>query len=154
MSITIRAATEADQPTITTIIRAAHINPLGLEWQRFLVAEDGGQIVGTGQIKPHRDGSHELASIAVIPERQGEGIASQIITTLLTDQSGTLYLMCQQSLEPFYQRFGFSPITSDQMPTYFRRITKLAGVLSPVSQAVRGEGLNISVMKRELDSRG
>ncbi|MFN8420230.1 MAG: GNAT family N-acetyltransferase [Anaerolineae bacterium] len=150
MNVIIRTATEADQPTITSIIRAAHINPMDLKWQHFVVAEDAGQIVGTGQIKTHRDGSHELASIAVIPERQGEGVASQIITTLLADQSGTLYLMCQRSLEPFYQRFGFSPVTSDQMPPYFRRITKLAGVLSPVSQAVRGEGLNISVMKRKL----
>lgn len=74
MQITIRPAVEADQPVIRAIIRAAFINRTGLDWRRFLLAEDQGRIVGVGQVKPHADGSRELASLAVysrIPGTKG-----------------------------------------------------------------------------------
>ena len=58
----IRPATEHDDAAIKAVIRAARINPNDLEWQRFLVVEDAGRIVGTGQIKPHADGTRELSS--------------------------------------------------------------------------------------------
>jgi N-acetylglutamate synthase-like GNAT family acetyltransferase len=130
----IRSATEADQPTIRAIVRAANINPMGLHWQHFLVAEhpeSPGKILGIGQIKSHGDGSRELASIAVIPEQQRQGIASQIIHALLakeTPESGPLHLMCQQHMENYYTRFGFQAISRDEMPRYFRRISRIAGV--------------------------
>ncbi|MFN8386101.1 MAG: hypothetical protein U0X92_06720 [Anaerolineales bacterium] len=37
------------------MIRLVGINPMDLDWKRFVVAvNDEEQIVGTGQIKPHR----------------------------------------------------------------------------------------------------
>jgi N-acetylglutamate synthase-like GNAT family acetyltransferase len=150
----IRPATEGDQPTIRAIVRAANINPIGLHWQRFLVAEhpdSPGKIIGIGQIKSHRDGSRELASIAVIPEWQNQGIASQIINTLLvkeTSESGPLHLMCQQHMASFYTRFGFRQITRDEMPPYFRRMARIAGVFAPfVSSDSR-----LAVMRREAST--
>lgn len=128
----LRPATAADQPTITAIIHAANINPLGLNWERFLLAEVDGQIVGTGQIKPHGDGSLELASIAVIPTWQGEGIGSLIIHTLIDQHTQSsnapLYLTCEGRLESYYDRFGFRRIGRAEMPPYFRRIARIAGI--------------------------
>src|SRR5690348_16699724 len=94
MGVGIREATEADQATIRAIIREAQLNPMNLDWPRFLVAEDGGQVVGIGQVKPHSDGSRELASIAVIPSRQRGGIGRQLIRALLAREAGPLYLVC------------------------------------------------------------
>ena len=71
MSYQIRPATQADQPAITAMVRAAGINPLSLHWPRFRVAEDAGRVVGVAQIKIHGDASRELASLAVAPDRQG-----------------------------------------------------------------------------------
>ncbi|MBL8046163.1 MAG: hypothetical protein JNL09_06465, partial [Anaerolineales bacterium] len=51
-----RPATAADMPAIRAIIREAEINPLGLKWQNFLVAEEADAVVATGQIKAHGDG--------------------------------------------------------------------------------------------------
>ena len=48
------------------------------QWPNFVVAEDGGTIVGIGQVKTHGDGSRELASIAVIPARQSQGIGGRL----------------------------------------------------------------------------
>ncbi len=87
-------------------------------------------MVGIGQIKPHRDGSRELASIAVIPERRGQGIASAIIRALLEKERGEVYLLCRNELEAFYARFGFRKIRRDEMTPYFRRITRMLDFLA------------------------
>src|SRR5215831_11160133 len=118
----IRPATQADQAEITGIVRSSNINPFSLRWPRFLVAEEQGRIVGVGQVKQHGDGSRELASIAVIPEYRGKGIATALINALLAREPDVLYLTCRRPMEPFYNRFGFVAVGRDEMSPYFRRI--------------------------------
>jgi len=74
--VILRPARVDDRAAIRRIIYEARINPTSLDWRRFVVAEEDGQVVATGQIKPHRDGSRELASIATRPAYQQRGIAS------------------------------------------------------------------------------
>lgn len=146
----IRPATRDDQPAITAIVRAAGINPFSLHWPRFLVAEDSGtrQIIGVAQIKPHRDGSRELASLAVVADRQGEGIGGALIQALLAAEQGPLHLMCRDALEGYYARFGFHKLNPAKMPPYFRRMTRVAGIFFAVA-ACFGETRRIVVMRRE-----
>jgi N-acetylglutamate synthase-like GNAT family acetyltransferase len=148
MSHLIRRAAKADQPAITAIVRAAGINPFSLHWVRFLVAEEGGQIVGVAQIKPHGDGSRELASLAVIPGRRGQGIGGALIEAFLAGERGTLYLMCRDQLEGYYERFGFRRLTPVEMPPYFRRVARVAGVFSFLSRLSRNPRHGI-IMRRE-----
>ena len=147
--IVLRPATAADQARIVAHIRAAQINPLALNWQHFTLAVDqaSGALVGTGQIKTHFDGSRELASLAVAPEWQGQGVARRLIEHLLRENPGTLYLTCRSTLEPLYARFGFSPIGPDEMTPYFRRLFKVVRVLRPLIR--RGGRVTLSVMKRD-----
>lgn len=121
--ITIRPATQADQATIKALIKEVGINPLGLKWQRFLVAQDeAGRFIGCGQVKPHRDGSLELASIAVKREGRKQGVAAQIIETLQKEYGRPLWLTCVSDLVPFYEQFGFVEVAElKEMPAYFRR---------------------------------
>lgn len=124
-------ATLEHSSQIRDLIRASGINPTDLDWQRFLVAlAPDGEFIGCGQIKPHADGTLEMASIAVAPAWRGRGVARAIIEALLASQSGDLYLMCQSSLGPLYEKFGFLAIAESEMPTYFRRVSKLAGVVA------------------------
>lgn len=105
---------------------------MDLDWRRFIVAVDAqAQVIATGQIKPHgRKGDiHELASIAVLPEYRGQGLARAIIEYLLKDSPRPLYLTCISSLESLYQKFGFVSIPYEEMPRYFQRISKLAGLV-------------------------
>ncbi|MEX2161601.1 MAG: GNAT family N-acetyltransferase [Anaerolineales bacterium] len=133
---------------IRRLVHAAGINPTGLDWHRFLVAiAPVGELVGCGQVKPHADGSTELASIAVKPAWQGRGVARAVIHALLDSHPGELYLMCQSSLGPLYEKFGFRTISQAQMPTYFRRVSKLAGVLHNLNKA----GEHLLVMRRAAD---
>ncbi|MCX6066239.1 MAG: GNAT family N-acetyltransferase [Chloroflexi bacterium] len=127
----LRPALEADFPAIQVLIRAAGINPTGLNWQRFTVAETSdGQFAGCGQLKPHSDGSLELASLAVIPSQRGKGLARLLIHQLAATAPRPLYLTCRSQLGPFYEKFGFRPVSGDELPKYFRRISRLAGLIN------------------------
>jgi amino-acid N-acetyltransferase len=127
---TLRPAHETESAAIKDLIHEVGINPMGLDWKRFVVAVDANdQIIATGQIKPHGRDLHELASIAVRPEYREQGVARAIIKHLLKDSPRPLYLTCVSSLEPLYQRFGFVSISYEEMPRYFQRLSKLAGLV-------------------------
>jgi N-acetylglutamate synthase-like GNAT family acetyltransferase len=149
MFFRIRPATQADQPAITAMVRAAGINPLSLHWPRFRVAEDAGRVVGVAQIKVHGDASRELASLAVAPDRQGEGIGGALIRHLLDQPEGQppLFLMCRHELEGYYGRFGFRRVERGEMPSYFRRMTRVAAVFMAIA-VLFGEQRHVIVMRR------
>jgi amino-acid N-acetyltransferase len=141
----IRPAVANDASRIRELVQAARINPLGLDWQRFTVAVDpDGEIIGCGQIKSHRDGSHELASLVVDPAYRGQGIARTLIEHLTEIHQGDLYLTCRASLGNFYQRFGFEPIPEPEMPTFFRRISRLTSLI----EFLQREGESLLVMRK------
>ncbi len=128
--IKLRSAVEVDFPAIRGVIRQSGINPTGLAWHRFLVAESpAGEFIGCGQLKPHSDGSLELASLAVVPAWRGQGVARLIIQALLAKAPRPLYLTCRGSLGPFYEKFGFRRLKQDEMPPYFRRLSRLAEIV-------------------------
>jgi len=115
---------------------------MGLDWKRFIVAvNDRDEMVGCGQLKPHGAQADilELASLAVYPEYRGQGVARAIIEYLLAESPRPLYLMCASPLGPLYEKFGFCRIRYEEMPRYFQRISKLAGLLNSLSR--REEGL-------------
>ncbi len=134
-NLTIRNARIQDAATIKRVVRSAHINPMDLDWPPFVIAECDGRIVGVGQIKSHGDGSRELASIAVIPEFQKQGIASAVIRTLLPRESGPLYLTCRSALETFYIQFGFQSIGPSEMPPSLRRRYNLVQLFIKLSRS-------------------
>ncbi len=133
--IRIRPARETEAAQIRDLIYLVGINPMGLDWKRFVVAvNDGDEMIGCGQLKPHGQEVLELASIAVYPEHQGKGVARAIIEHLLKESPRPLYLMCQSSLGPFYEKFGFHGISYEEMPRYFQRMSKLAGLVTTLAQ--------------------
>jgi N-acetylglutamate synthase-like GNAT family acetyltransferase len=145
MNYSIRPALREDATAIRALVRAAFINPLGIHWPRFMIAVDEeNRLVGCGQVKVHRDGSRELASIAVAPAWRKQGVASALIERLLAEHAPPLYLTCRPQLGSFYERFGFQVITPDQMPAYFRRVHGLVNWLNRISNRKRG----LLVMRR------
>ena len=143
MPLTIRPATQADQETIRRLIKEAGINRMNLKWPNFVVAEDGGAIAGIGQVKTHGDGTRELASIAVIPARQSQGIGGAIIKALLVREQGVVHLTCRRQLQGYYERFGFRRLEPAEFPPYFKRLLPIINVVA------RLFGTQILVMRRE-----
>ena len=144
MKYTLRPARETDDAAIKGLIHSSGINPMGLDWRRFIVAvDDRDQVIATGQIKLHGKDVLELASIAVVPEYQGQGLARAIIEHLLKDSPRPLYLTCISSLGPLYEKFGFKAVDYADMPRYFQRISKLAGLVFLLAN----QGEHLLVMK-------
>jgi N-acetylglutamate synthase-like GNAT family acetyltransferase len=143
----IRKANEDDAQSIHTLVREAGINPLGLKWERFMVAVDpSDHVVGCGQLKPHRDGSLELASLAVRESWQGRGMGRALVEALIGDVETELWLMCRSSLTPLYEKFGFSEVGMDEkQPVYFRRVRRLASVFHMLAKT--GEYLAVMVRR-------
>ena len=130
---------------IRKLVWVSGINPTGLNWTRFLVAlTPVGELIGCGQLKPHADGTMELASLAVEPTWRGRGVGRALIENLLATYTGDLYLICQSNLGPLYEKFGFHTLGEGELPTYFRRVSKLAGVLENLRKA----GERLLIMQR------
>jgi len=133
VELSIRPANAGDAAAIRRLIHTVGINPLGLDWRRFRVVEaPSGEMLGCGQVKPHADGSRELASIAVWPQYRGMGVARAVIEQLLSENQPPLYLTCRSSLRPLYEKFGFQVLPVEAMPPYFRRVTRLFRLLRRV----------------------
>jgi N-acetylglutamate synthase-like GNAT family acetyltransferase len=142
--VTIRPATEADQPTIRRMVREAGINPMNLRWPNFLVAEESGAVVGIGQVKTHGDGSRELASMVVVPGRRGQGIGAALIERLIALHPDTaLHLTCRKDLVGYYERFGFRRVPVSEWTPFIRRSIPVINLF------VRLFGAEIVVMRRD-----
>lgn len=132
---TLRPAKESESARIRELINLVGINPMGLDWKRFVVAVDAQDVmIGCGQLKPHGTDILELASIAVYPEYRGQGVARAIIEYLLKESPRPLYLMCESSNGSLYEKFGFRVLTYEEMPRYFQRMSKLAGLVTTLAQ--------------------
>ena len=70
----LRQATASDAAAIRRLTLQVRNNPAGLDWRRFVLAVTPEEaLIGCGQVKPHGDGTQELASIAVVPSWRGRG---------------------------------------------------------------------------------
>jgi N-acetylglutamate synthase-like GNAT family acetyltransferase len=135
MTYTIRPARETESAQIKALIHLVGINPMDLDWKRFIVAvNDQDEMIGCGQLKPHGTDVLELASLAVYPEHQGQGVGRALIESLLKGSPRPLYLMCESSVGRLYEKFGFREIPYEEMPRYFQRISKLAGLVTTLAR--------------------
>lgn len=134
----LRAATPEDMAAIKRMVRAARLNPMGIDWPRFTVAvAASGKVLGCVQVKPHRDGSQELASLVVRPPWRGQGIGAALVRHAQQSAGPPLWLMCRAALMPFYRQFGFVQVQdAGRMAPYYRRVFRLVRLLQPLVSAV------------------
>jgi N-acetylglutamate synthase-like GNAT family acetyltransferase len=124
--IILRPAAAADAAYIRSLIHRVGINPMDLNWRHFTIAvTPTGEFMGCGQLKPHRDGSLELASLAVDERFRGQGAARVLIEHLIAKAPRPLYLMCRPELQSLYEKFGFKVAEPGSMPPYFQRVARL-----------------------------
>ena len=122
----IRKAVRADALAIRRLIWRVRINPLGLNWRRFIVAVDlKGKVIACAQLKPHKGGAIELASVAVYEPHRSQGIAGTLIRHLLKKQRNHVYLTCRENLTGYYQCFGFTVVNEEaKLPPYFDKVRR------------------------------
>lgn len=147
----LRTADSDDQKAIRALVRSVGINPMGLNWPRFLVAVDSqDRIFGCAQVKEHADGLRELASVAVRPAWRGRGVATALIRRLMEENDPPLWLTCRSSLIPFYRLFDFAEIEDNtSLPRRLRRVRRLMNGVFHLLPS--GEYLAVMVWGRDTE---
>jgi N-acetylglutamate synthase-like GNAT family acetyltransferase len=113
-----------------------------------LVAELEGRIVGVGQVRPHLDGSRELASLAVAPDVRRRGIGSQLVKALLAREHGPLHLFCRRGLRGYYRRFGFEVVQAEALGWELRLLHQLSQAALHLLARLGGPRWSILAMAR------
>ncbi len=121
---TIRSATQADAETIKQIVRANPLDPNAIDWHYFLVLEvmESGQpkIASIGMAHP-ADDVMEIDSVATLPPYRKRGYAAAIVHALIERHPEPLYLLAEDQLTHYYQKFGFREMTDDAPPTMIQQ---------------------------------
>jgi amino-acid N-acetyltransferase len=148
MTFTIRLAEAIDQPTIEAMVHTASINPRNLHWQRFMVAEQDGRIVGIGQVREYSKGTREVASGVVLPEYQGQGISIAILNALIAQETVPLYMLCHIRWSTKYAPFGFARVPGLTLPADLRREYALGRLITTLMSVRRREHIRIVPLMR------
>ena len=146
---TIRAARAGDQASITALVRGARLNPRDLAWQRFLVADDGGRVVGCVQVRVHGRGTREVASVVVAPSHRAAGLGTRLVEAVLAREAGALYLFTQTATVAYFERFGFRPVGSEPVPADLRSAQRMTRLVVPFASLVARRRVRIELMVRQ-----
>ena len=146
----LRAAGADDQGRIRALVRGARLNPADLDWRRFTVVEDGGVVVGVGQVRVHGDGSREIASLVVAPEHRGRGVAVELVDALVASSPGPLYVLLDRAALPSWaRRWGFRPVRPAALPRPVRRELRVGRVVAGVLGLRHGRRIRIVAARRD-----
>ena len=113
---TVRNAVAEDQVAIATLVRSEHLNPLDLDWRRFVVATDGTGLLGAVQLRMHSDESRELGSLVVRRDSRGRGVAARLIEALLARAKTRVLMITGAAFARHYERWGFRRIAPASTP--------------------------------------
>jgi amino-acid N-acetyltransferase len=113
MGVEVRTARAEDEGAILALVRSERMNPTGLDWRRFHVACDDGEVVGTVQLRPV---GPELASLVVRGDRRGRGLAGSLIESRLGGVAGPVFLVAPRVVAGLYLRHGFEPRWPHEVP--------------------------------------
>ncbi len=82
--------------------------------QEFVVAEDGGRVVGCGALHVMWEDLAEVRTLAVDPALSGRGIGGRLLDTLLVRarEVGVQRVFCLTFAVSFFERHGFEEIDS------------------------------------------
>ncbi len=112
----IEAAKAADLPEIDELIAAVDGDRVDLASDQFVVAKsEDARILGCGRLRSYPDFC-EIASMAVADDVRAKGIGRAIVSRLLEQYSGTIYLICEDEVVEFFRRFDFRVLPKSEMP--------------------------------------
>jgi N-acetylglutamate synthase-like GNAT family acetyltransferase len=132
------------------MVRRARLNPVGLNWERFVIAERDSRTVGVAQLRRHSDGATELASLVVEPDERRHGIAMQMVDALLADVAAPVYTMIDRRFVEHFARWGFAPVDPSQLPPSVSRGFRIGRVVTAVGSVLRRQRIRIVPLLRRV----
>lgn len=131
----LRPACARDIWAIRKLVLSAKLDPTQLRWSQFWVIECEGQIVACGQLRCFA-GAQELGSVVVAPGWRDRGLGTYLVKHLIQEATQSLYLECLGSrLAQFYSRFGFVPVSWQELPRPLKwkfGLSKLVSKVLPI----------------------
>jgi N-acetylglutamate synthase-like GNAT family acetyltransferase len=146
--IAVRRATAEDQAFITGLVRRARLNPSGVAWPGFVVAERDGRPVGVAQLRRHSDGAVELASLVVEPVERGTGVAAAMVDALLDAETGPVHTVVDRRFADHFARWGFAPVAPAELPRSIRRTLRIGRVVTRLATALRRQRIRLVPLAR------
>lgn len=141
MTAAIRVATPGDFAGVVRLLEAAGLPTAGLRpsLPDFLVAEEGGRIVGAIGLEVY--GDHGLLRSAVVhADKRNSGLGSELVEGLLrrAETRGTreIYLLTTTA-ERFFPRFGFAAIDRGEVATPVRASEEFRGACPDTAVVMR-----------------
>ena len=153
VTISVRRATAGDQEEITRLVRAARLNPAGLAWPAFVVAEDDGRLVGAAQLRRHPDAAVELASLVVDGPARGAGVATSMVDVLLETETAPVCTIIDRRFTGHFARWGFAPVTPDKLPRSIRRTLRIGRIITGVATTLRRPRIRLVPLARPAAPR-
>jgi amino-acid N-acetyltransferase len=148
-TVSIRPAAARDQPHILALARGERLKPTGLDWPRFVVADDEGKIVGAVQLRSHPDGSKELGSLVVAPAFRGRGVAARLIEKRLAGATGRVLIITAAIHADYYRRWGFRRIKPGDAPPFVCMNYWMGYLGGGLLSKLRGRAVNhLAVLER------
>ena len=133
----IQPATAEDLETIRQLLRIVelpHDDLTPAHLSHFLVARDGGDVLGTVGLEPVGDGAL-LRSLAVAPAHRDEGIGGRLVDAIERRarqwEVQTLYLLTTTAAD-YFRRRGYQTMDRDALPEAVQQ-TEEAAQLCPAS---------------------
>ena len=139
--VAVREAAPADLPAVRRLVTTAGLPLDGLaDAALVLVAEEDGVVVGTVALERHGSGGGTaflLRSAAVDPARRGAGVGSALTIAALAsvDDAGAAVGLLTETAEQYFPRFGFTPVSRDQLPAALAGSAELRGACPTSARA-------------------
>jgi N-acetylglutamate synthase-like GNAT family acetyltransferase len=149
-TFTIRRAREPDEYAIWSLVRSERLNPLDLDWRRFVLAIDPSGIVGAVQLRLHDDDSRELGSLVVRHDARSRGVAARLIDALLARVATRVWMITGAAFAAHYARWGFRRIEPSTAPASVRRNYYLGRFIGGALSFISGRAPKVlAVLHRE-----
>ena len=134
-NVVYRPGSTIDQQAIAAAVLRESMNPLFLQPERFIVANDAAdeqRVLGFGQLRP-LSGAWELASLVVEPEARGRGVGSELVRRLLARVEGeAVWLLTLENTRQFYELLGFTEAPPGAAPLTMRLEQAVGSVVAGV----------------------
>ena len=144
----VRPATAEDQAAITRLVHQARLNPRGLDWRRFVIAEAGGAPIGVAQVRRHADGSRELASLVVLSEHRDRGVAGRMIDALLPDEPGPVFTLVDRRYAQHFTRWDFHPVDPADLPRSIARQLRIGRLATAIGSLLIHDRIRLLALRR------
>jgi amino-acid N-acetyltransferase len=141
VTASVRSAVPGDFSGVVRLLEAAGLPTAGLTptLPDFLVAEDGGHIVGAIGLEVYGE-TALLRSAVVDAGRRGSGLGRSLVERLLDRAGGRgvreVYLLTTTA-ERYFPRFGFTPIARDAVADPVRASEEFRGACPDSAIAMR-----------------